>query len=124
MYDSDIVKDDYKIGDYVRFQKKNKTFDKKGFIPTYSLNVHQIVGKKGRQHKLDNDKAYYYPEQLIPAKKGEDMSEIKRKHQAVRQEEKIRQIKKREFDTEDLDKYIVEGKRVRKKKTFGDDFVE
>ena len=26
LYDSDIVKDDYKIGDYVRFQKKNKTF--------------------------------------------------------------------------------------------------
>ena len=51
--------------DYVRFQKKNKTIDKKGFIPTFSLNVHQIVGKKGRQYKLDNDKAYY-PEQLIP----------------------------------------------------------
>ena len=123
LYDSDIVKDDYKIGDYVRFQKKNKTFDKKGFIPTYSLNVHQIVGKKGRQYKLDNDKAYY-PEQLIPAKKGEDMSEIKRKYQTVQQEEKIKKIKQREFDTKDLDKFIVEGKRVRKKKTFGDEFVE
>ena len=69
------------------FDSKRKTFDKKGFIPTYSLNVHQIVGKKGRQYKLDNDKAYY-PEQLIPAKKGEDMSEIKRKHQAVQQRRK------------------------------------
>ena len=72
---------------------------------------------------MDNDKAYY-PEQLIPAKKGEDMSEIKRKHQVVQQEEKIRKIKIQEFDREDLDKNIVEGKRVRKKKTFGDDFVE
>ena len=126
LYDFDIVKDDCKIGDYVRFQKKNKTFDKKGFIPTYSLNVHQIVGKKGRQYQLDNDKAYY-PEQLIPAKKGEDMSEIKRKHQTVQQEEKLKKIKQREFDVKDLDKLdklMVEGKRVRKKKTFGDQFVE
>ena len=99
LYDSDMAKHTYKIGDYIRFQKKNKTFNKKGFIPTYSLNVHQIVGKKGRQYKLDNAKAYY-PEQLIPAKKGEDMSEIKRKHQAVQQEEKIRQTKIREFDGE------------------------
>ena len=56
LYDSDIVRDDYKIGDYVRFQKKNKTFDKKGFIPTYSLNVHQIVGKKGRDKTLMDQK--------------------------------------------------------------------
>ena len=87
------------------------------------MNVHQIVGKKGRQYKLDNDKAYY-PEQLIPAKKGEDMSEIKRNHQAIQQEEKIKKIKQKEFHTKDLDKFIVEGKRVKKKKTFGDDFVE
>ena len=126
LHDTDLIKYDYKIGDYVRFQKKNKTFDKKGFIPTFSLNVHQIVGKKGRQYKLDNDKAYY-PEQLIPAKKGEDISEIKRKHQAVQQEEKIKKIKQREFDVKDvkkLDELMVEGKRVRKKKTFGDDFVD
>ena len=87
------------------------------------MNVHQIVGKEGRQYKLDNDKACY-PEQLIPAKKGEDMSEIKRKYQTVQQEEKINKIKLKEFETKDLDKFIVEGKRVRKKKTFGDDFVE
>ena len=59
LHDTDMVKDDYKVGDYVQFQKKNKTFDKKGFIPSFSMNVHQIVGKKGRQYKLDNDKAYY-----------------------------------------------------------------
>ena len=94
---------------------------KKGSYP--HLVVHQIVGKKGRQYKLDNDKAYY-PEQLIPNKKGEDISEIKRKHQAVQQEEKIKKINQQEFHTKNLDKFVVEGKRVKKKKTFGDDFVE
>ena len=114
------------IGSYVRFQKKTKVFNKKGFTPSFSLNVHQIVGKKGRQYKLDNGKAYY-AEQLISAKKGEDMSEIKRKYQTVQQDEKLKKIKQREFDVKDvkkLDELMVEGKRVRKKKTIGDDFVE
>jgi len=70
--ESDIMKDNFKINDFVRFKKKNKTFDKKGFIPTYSLNVHKIVGKKGRQYILDNEMTYY-PEQLIHAKKGENL---------------------------------------------------
>ena len=55
------------------------------------------------------------------------MSEIKRKHQAVQQDEKLKKIKQREFDVKDvkkLDELMVEGKRVRKKKTFGDDFVD
>ena len=46
--DTDLMKYDHKIGDYVRFQKKKKPLIKKGFIPALSLNVHQVIGKKGR----------------------------------------------------------------------------
>jgi len=117
--ESDIMKDNFKINDFVRFRKKNKTFDKKGFIPTYSLNVHKIVGKKVRQYILDNEKAYY-PEQLIHAKKGENLSELKKKHQAIQKEERMKRESKKEVTAKDLEKNVIEGKRQRKKKEFKD----
>jgi len=113
--------DDYKIGDYVRFQRKTKTFDKKGFYPTFSLKVYKIKGRKGRQYILEDDKAYY-PEQLIHAREGEDLSELKRKHKEAQQEQRMKNEAKKEITAKDLEKNVVEGKRERKKKTFGDDF--
>jgi len=100
-------------------ERKNKTFNKKGFIPTYSLNVHKIVGKKGRQYILDNEMAYY-PEQLIHAKKGENLSELKKKHQAIQKEERMKRESKKEVTAKDFEKNVIEGKRQRKKKEFKD----
>ena len=95
----------FKIGDSVRAIKVRKTFDKRGFVPTFSMTVYKITDIKNNKYELSNRKSYY-EEKLIGAKEGEDLSEIKRKHKEAQQEEKIRRIKKREFDTEDLDKFI------------------
>ena len=107
----------------MRAIKVRKTFDKRGFVPTFSMTVYKITDIKNNKYELSNGKSYF-EEELIGAKEGEDLSEIKKKYKEAQQEEKIRQTKIQEFDTEDLDKFIVEGKRIRKKKTFGDDFVE
>ena len=90
------------------------------------MTVYKITDIKNNKYVLSNGKSYY-EEELIGAKEGEDLSEIKRKHKEAQQEEKLKQIKQREFDVKDLDKLdklIVEGKRVRKKKTFGEEFVQ
>ena len=104
----------FKIGDSVRAIKVRKTFDKRGFVPTFSMTVYKITDIKNNKYELSNGKSYY-EEELIGAKEGEDLSEIKKKYKEAQQEEKIRQTKIREFDTEDLDKFIVEGKRIRRR---------
>jgi hypothetical protein len=54
----------FKIGDYVRFLKVRKIFNKKSFKTIYSTNFYKIIGIRGNQYLLDN-KRYYYGEQLI-----------------------------------------------------------
>lgn len=112
-YKVEPEKDKYKVGDFVRFMKKDKTFNKKGFVPTYSLNVHKIVEKKGLHYVLDNGKKYY-EEQLIKAKEGDNKKKYKTKVEKVKKEEKIKRENKKEFGTEDIKQFIVEGKRERK----------
>jgi hypothetical protein len=58
----------------------------------------------------------------VKAKEGEDVTEIKRKHDAVNKEQKIRNESKREITKFDVDENVVEGKRIRKKKSYGEDF--
>jgi len=91
-------------------------FSTKGFIPPYSLHVHQIVGKKGRQYILDNEKAYY-PEQLIHAKKGENLSELKKKHQAIQKEERMKRESKKEVTVMDLEKKLFNGRERGRKRS-------
>jgi len=55
-YDTNILQDNFKVNDFVRFLKEKKTFDKKGKLLNIAykglfhfLNVHQIVEKEGVQ---------------------------------------------------------------------------
>jgi len=89
----------------------------KGFIPTYSLNVHRIVGKFGKSFVLDNGKSFY-PEQLVSAKEGDDLKEVKKRYKMIQKEVKHEREKRHEITADDLEKDVVEGKRVRKKKMF------
>lgn len=56
---------------------------------TYSMKVHEIVGRKGKQFVLDNGKAFY-EEQLVKANKEENLSELKRKHKQIQDTKKRR----------------------------------
>jgi len=112
-----VSKVNVQIGDFVRFLKKRKTFDKKGFISTYSLNVHRIVGKFEKSFVLDNGKSFY-PEQLVPAKEGDDLKEVKKRHKMIQKEMRHEREKRYEITADDLERDVVEGKRVRKKKMF------
>jgi hypothetical protein len=113
--DLEDEQDDFKVGDYVRYLKKTKTFDKKGFINKYSYKVHQIIGRKGRQYKLDNNKSFY-PEQLIKSKEGNSLEEIQKKHKEVNKKEKKRLDNLKEHGVEDIQQFIREGKRARKER--------
>ena len=115
----EVPTDGFEIGDFVRFLKKRKTFDKKGFIPTYSLNVHRIVGKFGKSFVLDNGKTFY-PEQLISTKEGDDLKEVKKRHKMIQKEQRHEREKRHEITSADLEKNVVEGKRKRKLTEFKD----
>ena len=111
----------FNVDDSVRAIKVRKTFDKQGFVPTYTLTVYKIKDIKNNKYVLSNGKSYY-EEELIDAKEGENFTTIKKKHEKIQQDEKLNKIIRQEFNTTDIDKLIVQGKRTRKKKTFGDDF--
>jgi len=115
----DVWNEKFKFSDFGRYQKRRKQFDKKGFVNTYSMKVHEIVGRKGKQFILDNEKAFY-EEQLVKANKEENLSELKRKHKQIQKEQRHEKEKKKEITFEDLEKNVVEGKRSRKKKEFKD----
>lgn len=63
-----------KIGDYVRSLKRRKTFDKRSYVPNYSLTVHQIAGIKNNRYILDNGKKYY-KEHLLKVNKKDNYDE-------------------------------------------------
>ena len=113
----------FNVDDSVRAIKVRKTFDKQGFVPTYTLTVYKIKDIKNNKYVLSNGKSYY-EEELIHAKEGENFTTIKKKHEKIQQDEKLNKIIRQEFNTTDIDKFIVQGKRTRKKKTFGNDFYE
>ena len=69
----------FKVGDYVRAIKKRKEFDKKGFLPTFSLTVHKIENIRNNKYILSNGKTYY-KEELVKAKEEENVKELKKKH--------------------------------------------
>jgi hypothetical protein len=107
------VNNDFLVGDWVRYQKKRKTFDKLGFLHTHSMKTHKIIGQKGLQYILDNNKAFY-PEQLVNATEGENMGKLKKKHKEVAHDERIRKERHREITHFDIPKNVIEGKRTRK----------
>jgi len=115
---NDISTEGMKVGDFVRYLKKRKQFDKKGFINTYSLNVHRVVGKLGKSFVLDNGKTFY-PEQLISTKEGDDLKEVKKRHKMIQKEQRHEREKRNEITSADLEN-VVEGKRKRKLTKFKD----
>jgi hypothetical protein len=105
----------FKVGDYVRSIKRRKTFDKKAFTPTFSLTVHKIDRIKNGKYTLSNGKTYY-EEELVKAKKGEDLKDVKKKNKTLKREEKIKRENLQEFGTSNLEQFIRSDKRKRKPK--------
>jgi hypothetical protein len=105
----------FKVGDYVRALKKRKVFDKKGFKEIFSHTVHQITSIHNNKYTLDNGKTYY-AEELVRAKEGENLKEIKKKHKEVNKKEKKRLDNLKEHGVQDIQQFIREGKRVKKER--------
>lgn len=105
--------DKFKVGDFVRFMKKEKALEKKGFVPKYSLNVHKIIDKKGLHYILDNGKKYY-EEQLLKTKEGQNKKGFKQEVKQMKKDEKIKRDTKKEFGTNDIEQFIRNDKRSRK----------
>lgn len=105
----------FKVGDFVRAVKKRKTFDKRGFVPTFSLTVHRVESIKNNKYLLSNGKTYY-EEELVKAKEGEDLKEVKKRHKRIQREEKIDRENLQEFGTKDINQFIRKGKRERRAK--------
>ena len=53
----------FKIRDSVRAIKVRKTFDKRGFVPTFSMTVSKITDIKNNKYELSNGKSYYEEEE-------------------------------------------------------------
>jgi hypothetical protein len=96
----------FSVGDHVRHKLKRRTFDKKGFTPTFSLTVYKIQSISNNKYNISNGKSYY-SEELVKAKESEDMIDIKRKHDVVNKEDKIRKESKREVTKHDLAENVV-----------------
>lgn len=113
--DIDVVNDTkFKIGDNVRFLRVRKLFDKKAFMPVYSLDVHKIIDRKGHKFKLDNGN-YYYEEQLIHG--TEDSSNnFDKIHTTNAKNERTKRLIRQDFGmpVDDVSKQIIDTKRVRK----------
>lgn len=50
------ISNNFEIGDYVRIKNKEKIFDKKSFLPKYSVQIYEIMNKEGNQYILKNIK--------------------------------------------------------------------
>lgn len=109
------TKTKFKVGNHVRSIKRRRTFDKKSFVPTFSLTVHKIESIKNGKYTLSNGKTYY-EEELVRAKEGEDLKDVKKKNKTIKRDEKIKRENRQEFGTSDLQQFIRTGKRERKEK--------
>jgi hypothetical protein len=111
------------IGDNVRSIKKRKTFDKWGFVPQYSIKLHQIIDKKGRKYKLDNGRLYY-PEYLIKVEKTDDNTNNEKYRKEIKENKKRMKIETENIK-EGIDmNQIVSTKRERKRNTkYDNDYV-
>src|SRR5690606_13205571 len=52
----------FKIGDIVRYKKTRGTFDKRGFVPTFSAKLHKIEKINNNKYLLSNGRSYYAEE--------------------------------------------------------------
>ena len=112
----------FKVGDYVRAIKKRKQFDKKGFLPTFSLTVHKIENIRNNKYTLSNGKTYY-EEELVKANEGENVKELKKKHERIKKDEKRDRENVKEFGVKDIQQFIRSDKRERKlRKRFIEEF--
>lgn len=105
--------DKFKIGDVVRYKKKMKVFDKKGFLPTYSLQTHKIVSVYKNRYILDNNKTFYEDELI----KGTGVNaEFKKKMKENQREMKSERLNKIDFKMpiEQIENQIIGTKRNRK----------
>jgi len=117
------TEDEFEIGDWVRHEKQRKTFDKKGFVENYSIKLYQIKEKRGNKYLLSNGKLYF-PHNLIKAdKEKHELKKLKPELKQAIKEKQFEKEKRKEVTSADVAKFVVEGKRERKKKTFGEDFV-
>ena len=118
---SEINKKIFQIGDQVRFLKVKKTFDKHGFIPSYSQTIHTITKINNNKYQLENGKDYY-PEELVKVssiatnpipENIETFDELYEKNKKI---EKFEKKQREEFlqNNDEVQKQIIEGKRTRK----------
>ena len=91
------IKRKFKVGDYVRAIKKRKTFDKRGFIPTYTETVYKIEEIKNNKYTLNNGKQSY-EEELIPAKENETFNSFKQLMDNINVENAVNRSLQKEFD--------------------------
>lgn len=113
----------YKIGDHVRSLKVRKTFDKKSFVPSYSLTVHTVKDIQNNRYVLDNGKVYY-EEQLLKVNKNEGnrFDDYKQQIKQVDAEDKKKRNIEKDFQEkiEDVQKQVLpeRAKRNRKQTSF------
>jgi len=107
----------FKVGDLVRYKRKRKVFDKKGYLPTYSLDTHKIVSVYKNRYTLDNDKVFYGDE-LINGTSSSNSFKTKLKEN--KKEMKAERLNKIDFKMpiEQIQGHILDSKRQRKHTTY------
>ena len=106
----------FKVGDKVRYKLKRKMFDKRNFLPTYSLTLHKIINVNHNRYTLDNNKIYYTDELIMGNENNNDLS-FDNKLKQNKQEIKAEQLNKIDFKMpiEQIESQKLDTKRSRKK---------
>jgi hypothetical protein len=106
----------FKVGDMIRAEKVRKVFDKRGFVPTYTLKTHAIVKFKNNKYQLENGK-WYYEEQLIRANEDVNFEKFKKEIKIVNKEQKHDRHMQSELGTKDINQFIIPKKPRSRKPT-------
>jgi hypothetical protein len=106
----------FSVGDMVRYQKKRKVFDKRGFKPTFSVKIYQIVGIRNNKYELNNGRSYYEEELVKATTEPLHLESSYRLMKLNKKENKAERQLREEFKkpVEEIHKQIVQGKRTRK----------
>ncbi len=106
---------EFHVGDTVRHVKSRNTFDKRGFVPTFTSQVYKIVKKRGNKYELINGRTFY-AEELVKTTENSQESTFDEQYDNNQQTERFERKQREEFGVPNsqVEQQIMNTKRERK----------